>query len=490
MLLLGVVYVPWHEGGVAPLSTPIFASLVLLAALLWLSGHALHQTRPRMPVLAAFCAALLLLQGWWMVVNARHTFDPVTHQLFPVAAGVLNGAPGSVDGKTSETSALNATAMLLALCVVCDLGRYGKWRKRFIYAIAINGAAVAAAGLYQKVTGENVPSGTGLARLQGVPFGPFDYHGNAGSFLILCLPAAFAVLLNGWQRGSSSTGRLVLRGLPLLLIVAGLIVNNSRAAQTVGVLMTMGLMGWAFWRLRRTEGDAREKAEGTSRRGRGWAVALAVVVLGAMVAGAVATTYRKWSMLPGQVSTMNPRLVMWRVCAYWLGDAGLLGYGPGTYKLIYPSTPEPLLHDLYPRWIVHPHTPGMPVSMWSMVHNDYLQLAVEWGWLGGAVWVVLLVGGVVTAVRAARGGGMGFADGTLAGCTAFALGGLMLHATVDFPLQVLALQAYVGVYLGLAWGSGRWPAEQREGGRGGETVRVVGVPADGDEVEGDTFKYN
>ena len=99
LLLLGVVYVPWHEGGVAPLSTPIFASLVLLAALLWLSCHALHQTRPRMPVLAAFCAALLLLQGWWIVVNARHTFDPVTHQWVPVAAGVLNGAPGSVDGR-------------------------------------------------------------------------------------------------------------------------------------------------------------------------------------------------------------------------------------------------------------------------------------------------------------------------------------------------------------------------------------------------------
>ena len=104
------------------------------------------------------------------------------------------------------------------------------------------------------------------------------------------------------------------------------------------------------------------------------------------------------------------------------------------------------------------------------------------------LWVVLLLGGVVTAIRSARRGGLGSADGTLAGCAAFAIGGLMLHATVDFPLQVLALQAYVGVYLGLAWGSGRWVADHH--GERGETVLVVAVPAERNGVERETFKYN
>jgi O-antigen ligase len=257
----------------------------------------------------------------------------------------------------------------------------------------------------------------------------------------------------------------------------------------VTVLLTMGLMAWAFWRLPRGEGDDEGAgAPAEKPRRRAWAVVIAVLVLATMVAGAVATTSSRWAMLPGQMSTTNPRLIMWRVCAYWLGDAGPLGYGPGTYKLLYPTTPRELLHDLYPRWIVHPHTPGGPVSMWGQVHNDYLQLTFEWGWLGGAAWVVLLVGGLATAVRAAGRAEMPFFDATVAACTAFALGGLMLHALVDFPLQVLALQAYAGVYLGLAWGSGRWPAEHREAATKVEATPAPVVVREG--VTQESFKYN
>jgi O-antigen ligase len=124
--------------------------------------------------------------------------------------------------------------------------------------------------------------------------------------------------------------------------------------------------------------------------------------------------------------------------------------------------------------------------MWSQVHNDYLQWAFEWGWLGGAMWVVLLVGGFAMAVRAAGRGGLSFFDATLAACAAFALGGLMLHATVDFPLQVLGLQMYAGVYLGLGWGSGRWPVEVREP----RTAEGPPVPVVGEEVGEASFKFN
>jgi hypothetical protein len=79
-----------------------------------------------------------------------------------------------------------------------------------------------------------------------------------------------------------------------------------------------------------------------------------------------------------------------------------------------------------------------------------------------------------------------FRDTTFAGCAAFALVGLMLHALVDFPLQVLALQAYAGVYLGLAWGSGRWQVEQREP----PATPEIAVPAVREEIVAESFKYN
>ena len=49
LLLLGVIYIPWHDGGVAPLATALLSGLVFVAAMLWLLGHALGGTQPRIP---------------------------------------------------------------------------------------------------------------------------------------------------------------------------------------------------------------------------------------------------------------------------------------------------------------------------------------------------------------------------------------------------------------------------------------------------------
>src|SRR3954469_25039906 len=84
LLILGVVYVPWHDGGVAPLAGIILSSLVFVAALLWLWVHALTKGLPRVPLACLGCVTLLLVQGWWMTINARQAYDPATHTLIPV----------------------------------------------------------------------------------------------------------------------------------------------------------------------------------------------------------------------------------------------------------------------------------------------------------------------------------------------------------------------------------------------------------------------
>jgi len=246
LLILGVVYVPWHEGGVAPLAAVILSSVVFLAALLWLWGHALGKTLPRVPLACLACVTLLLAQGWCMTINARQYYDAATHTLLPVH-NLWPGAPGSLDAPASEAFTLSASAMLLALCIACDLGRYPKWRRRFIYGMAINGAAVAAVGLFKSVGGDLLSSTLGLLGSQGTSFATFSYHGNAGSFLLLCLPMAFALLLNTWHR-SPGLSRLIVSGIPLAVIVAGALVNVSRAAQAITILMMAGLMVWSFVR--------------------------------------------------------------------------------------------------------------------------------------------------------------------------------------------------------------------------------------------------
>jgi len=448
LLLIGVAYIPWHDGGVAPQSTFYLSGLVLLALVLWLLGHVAERRRPQIPYACFACAVLLLLQGWWMTGNAIKRYDPLTHTFFS-ALPVWPTLPGSWDAYTSQTAVLNAGCMLMSMLIACDLSRYPKWRKRFAVGIVGVGALIAAVGMLKSSGSDPVITMLGVRR--GTSFATFDYHGNAGSFLNLCYPMAFVVLLAVAQK-TRRCSRRVLAAIPVLLLAGGTIINVSRAAQAITVLLTVGMAVWAIW-LRRSRAASDEK------RIKAWQIAVPVAALVLMVGGGALSNLNRWSRLPGQLHTKNDRLIMWQVCGYWLGDAGPLGYGPGTYRLVYPTTPVALLRELYPRWIVHTYTPGEPIDVWAYVYNDYLQYTFEWGWVGALLWFVLMFGGLGLAGYASVRGSNRFLDRAIAGGIFFALAGLLVHALVDYPLEVLSLQFYAGILLGLGWGSRYWGRE-------------------------------
>src|SRR5207302_5072061 len=88
----------------------------------------------------------------------------------------------------------------------------------------------------------------------------------------------------------------------------------------------------------------------------------------------------------GQASHLDQPLQRWNESsasipkdARWLAataslpavrDAGWLGFGPGTFRAVFPHYAE-----------IAPFTPG---SGWHFLHQDYLQTLIEWGWAGGA----------------------------------------------------------------------------------------------------------
>ena len=134
-----------------------------------------------------------------------------------------------------------------------------------------------------------------------------------------------------------------------------------------------------------------------------------------------------------------------RVAFGALSDIGLFGFGPATFRVVFPSYN------------------GVPIQRvpgtWRFLHEDYLQTALEWGWLGSTFWALLFFGGIAVGIRsykqhAAR-------DWTprrrlLQPFVFIALVGVALHALVDFPLQIASIQLYVATYLGLCWGSRFW----------------------------------
>ena len=125
-------------------------------------------------------------------------------------------------------------------------------------------------------------------------------------------------------------------------------------------------------------------------------------------------------------------------------DSGWFGFGPGTFRSIFPHYVD---------------APGSRTSgVWRFLHEDYLQTILEWGWLGSILWAALFMGAMVVAYRNARRsrGERLSRQRMLLPLVCLGLGSAMLHALVDFPLQIASIELYVATYLGICWGSCCW----------------------------------
>jgi O-antigen ligase len=134
-----------------------------------------------------------------------------------------------------------------------------------------------------------------------------------------------------------------------------------------------------------------------------------------------------------------------RVAVRALPDAGLFGFGPGTFRVVFP---------VYNR-SGSDQVPGT----WRFLHEDYLQTLLEWGWIGGILWALLFFGGITVGIRSYKRHAT--REWTprrrvFQPLVIIALIGVALHALVDFPVQIESIQLYVATYLGLCWGSMLW----------------------------------
>jgi O-antigen ligase len=137
-----------------------------------------------------------------------------------------------------------------------------------------------------------------------------------------------------------------------------------------------------------------------------------------------------------------------------LPEAGAFGFGPGTFRVLFPV-------------YNNAHNPPVP-GFWSFLHEDYLQTLLEWGWLGSTLWVLLLFGGMVFAIRnlrRPRAKTWSQRRRLILPLVVIALCGVAVHALIDFPLQIASIQLYVATYLGICWGSGSWVGRGSRGRR-------------------------
>ena len=428
-LLANIVLAAWLYGGTRDWTREWVTWLLLANTVLFLVGVAAQRRFPRVPLVAMIAIVFLIVQGGFMAWNARRQFLEGAG-VFVDRIQPMPGWPGFWDVVMVMPSLWLVAGLLGAFCIACDMAAEREWRERFWVTVAGTGLSIVVLGLAQSLTGaEDIF--WGLETRRGPTFfGVYRYHANAGAFINLVLPFQVALAVRAFQREGSEAGRVFWTLAAMVTAAAGF-VNVSKAANAICLLLLAAMAVWFATSRLRARGE------------RNWLIALVSMMLLSGVAASfgLEKTFSRWNAETsgrGSVSSEG-RIEAYRIIIRGaLPEAGWWGFGPGTFEKVFD---------------IHRSALGSPLAgRWDKAHSDALQTPMEWGLAGAAAWLVLLAGGFWKSFLAARSDSD--CAPVAAGC-AFALGGVMLHALVDFPLQISSLQLISILLAGVSWGFDR-----------------------------------
>ena len=442
LLVASLIFAPWAYGSTRPWAIQGLSFLLGCICLLWLAGCLILRRRPALPLVALIPSAGLMLQGWWMALNAHSCFDVDLDALLPKAP-LAPGAPGSANGPASVSVMFLFTGLLGVFLFCCDLAQHAVWRKRIWATMALTGFSIAAFGILQKIGGEAVlgliwePEKRDLTN----NFATFRYRGNAGAYLNLIFPMMTGLAFLTFQRHDRHW-RKALWSTGLFVLVMGIQLNPSRASWFIGIILGLILGMKIFWLYGKRQNEFSPKLVLTFVMG----LTLVLLAIGLIsFLGNWETSWRRFNLLGFNPADRSPTEIYLRM----VPDAGVMGFGPGTFSAVFPSYQE--TYDFGNRTVPQFWKDGF----FEHAHEDYLETLIEWGYLGTLSWSVLVFGGM------ARGVARYFQKQTplslrwLLFCSLLALSGTLTQALIDFPLQIASIQLYVLVLLGICWGASR-----------------------------------
>lgn len=435
VLLWGLLcWLPFAYGGVLPLSHQILvggvAAMALLYAVrtaLWPSGGVVAWSFVPLALFVGL-VALQMAPGtaglgagnlrWWQEGLQPPLLEPF--------APPLSLDPAAT---ASDFRLLAALGVLFFLSVQVLRDRAAL--RRLLVAVAVIGAAVAAVGVLQNLTGADsllwlrkAPGGRATA-------GPFVHYGHFSQFLNLAVGAGLGLLLlrvaERDRRDRYAIGDLVqdlgaperrldvfLFGFVVLAVVA-ICLSRSRN----GVL-SMLLAGAGTAALLHRTGFL---------RGIGWSfVGLLVAAFGVLLLVGFDPVYERLQTLEDQ-DLYSFRLAIAADALRAFAEFPWLGAGQGSFAEVFP------LFDTAVR-------PGRAEN----AENQYIELLVETGVVGFALvmlFVAAVVGPWLRRLRSRREG----ADGALFGL-GFGVLAVAIHATSDFGLRIPAVATLTVVCLG------------------------------------------
>ncbi len=430
-LLVSLLYAPLAWGATTPGTVAVLDGLLIASFLGWSVLLILERRLPRFSLWAGIPLVILTLLGLISWANPVSTFDEEFWVLKPTESAI-SWLPGSVDRASTGEVLVHLLALLLGFLVLLDACSHSRIRWLFLKGLAISGFVIALVGITQKAGGAEAMLWVEPDPLKygnKLFFAAFRYHANAAAFMNLCWPAAMVVFLRERDSGRGGVAPSIWATI-LIISIIGVFVNTSKSGQLLGAIGVV----MALIRFRRSIFVG-------SR--------IVMIVSGILLLGltlivampVVSKWQERWSSASAS-SSFGGRAETYATCLRMLPDASVYGFGPGTFRLVFPFYEMPSADRMVSEFF------------WYHAHQDYLQTAIEWGIFGALAWCVFYAGGMIRGFQTV---GPGLKRGRIEYSVSCALIGMiivMLHAMVDFPFQIPALQLPVAVYMAILFASG------------------------------------
>ena len=313
---------------------------------------------------------------------------------------------------TARREVLRLVLYALLFLVVLNNLHKSDCTQLVLYVMLMGGTGIAIYGLVQVIAGsESVWHFTRPSQYTGRGSGTFINPNHFAGFLGMLLPLCLASVLTG----RISQPMRILLGYSALMLLGGVAVSMSRGAWISTALMLLSLV----------------VILGLRKQFRLKGIILTCVVLGIISLFFVKSDFAQSRIsrvsTPGTPEHVGSRTQLWSAAANVWKEEKLLGVGPAHFDHRFPE-----------------HRPTNLQSRPVRVHNDYLNLLVDWGLIGlllAGVWLGTLTFVIIRSwkysqrtssdLSAKTSNRAAFVLGSTLG-----LGALGLHSFVDFNLHI------------------------------------------------------
>ena len=362
--------------------------------------------------LTAAAAILWILRIWVYPKRKRLLFPPVAWAALSfLVYGIYHYFNADVE-YTARQEMLRLVVYILIFLVVMNNLLKSDYVQLILYALVFTGTLISIYGLIQVVTGsEHVWHFIRPAQYSGRGSGTFINPNHFAGFLGMLFPLSLAALLTG----RISMPMRILLGYSALMLLFGIAFSMSRGGWISTTLMLITLIVILGW-----QKQFRLRSIGL--------VSIILVIIGLFFIKSDFAQDRIGRLsTQGTQEHIGSRKELWNAAVNVWKEEKLIGVGPGHFDHRFPS-----------------HRPKTIQSSPVRVHNDYLNLLVDWGGIGlllAGVWLGTFIFTIIRSWKYSQRTASDFSTKTsnraafVLGST-IGLGSLALHSFVDFNLHI------------------------------------------------------